>query len=525
MAAKVPRLSMLVGIVVAFAGVSLHAVPGRRLVYNVVDYGAKQDGSAPATEAFRKAVAAARAAGGGTIFVPAGHYVSGPIELFSNMTLDIAAGATIDFPVAPLPLVHGRYLGVEALVPQPLIGASHAENVAVIGRGTVTTGDYQAWGNAYGPAPAIPPGENANGPLWQQLLDELEAHQPVSDAEYRSAATELRPSFLSFDHTKNVLVEGIRLEGGPMFIVHLLYSENATVRNIIVHSYPGPHSNGIVADSSRFVRIFDDFIDTGDDGIVIKSGKDADGLRVNQPAEDIAIANCTVHHAHGAVVLGSETSGGIRNVVASNITAVDTENGIRLKSRRGRGGVVEDVRFDNWTMESVGTGIVVTTYYVMGGESTTQPEPVSQRTPAFRDIAISNVTIDGAKHVADIAGLPEMPIRSPWLSHVTASGTTGLAANDTDDLELHDVDVSAARGPAFSIDNAENLELDAIASPHPLAAEPVVRLTRSPGAILRDSRAWPGTRIFLSAPPEERKTLHLEGNAPGSASPASPVEK
>src|SRR5947207_10756912 len=122
-------------------------------------------------------------------------------------------------------------------------------------------------------------------------------------------------------------------------------------------------------DSSRNVRISNCYIDTGDDGIVIKAGKDADGLRVNRPTENVTITNCTVHRAHGAVVIGSETAGGIRNVVASNITAFETEVGIRLKSRRGRGGGVEDVRFDNWTMRNVGQGIVVTSYYVMGGET------------------------------------------------------------------------------------------------------------------------------------------------------------
>ncbi|HEX4066258.1 MAG TPA: glycoside hydrolase family 28 protein [Acidobacteriaceae bacterium] len=493
------------------APVNAQAVQSGRQILNVLNYGAHNDGSAPSTEAFQRAIESAKIAGGGTVYVPAGRYISGPIELFSNITLDIGAGATIDFPVAPLPFVQGRYLGVEALVPAPLIGGTDVENVTITGRGTLVTGDYAAWGRAYGPAPASHASGNANGPLWQNLLQKLEAHQPVSPAEYRAAAAELRPSFICFTRAKNVVVENIRLQGGPMFIVHLLYSENATVQNVIVDSYPGPHTNGIVADSSRFVRIFNDYIDTGDDGIVIKSGKDADGLRVNRPSEDIAIANCTVHHAHGAVVIGSETSGGIRNVVASNITAVDTENGIRIKSRRGRGGVVEDIRFDNWTMENVGTAIDVDSYYVMGGESSTQREPVSERTPVFRDIAISNVAITGAKAVATIQGLPEMPINSLWLSGIIGSGKTGIAAKNTDDLTLHSVEVNAQQGPAFTIADSTNLELDDVTSRDPLAQQPVIRLTRSPGAILR-SRAFPGTATFLSADPAELKTIHLEAN-------------
>lgn len=453
-------------------------------VFNILTYGAHNDASAPATQAFADAIQAARTAGGGTIYVPPGRYISGPIELFSNMTLDVDAGATITFPVAPLPFVQGRYLGVNALVPMPLIGGHNLENVTVTGRGTLVTGDFQAWGKAYGP-PAPSNSGNANGPLWEQLLQRLNAHEPVSEQEYRAAAKELRPSFLCFMNAKNVLVEDLHLVGGPAFVVHLLYSENATVRNLIVDAYPGAHANGIVVDSSRFVRISDDYIDTGDDGIVLKAGKDADGLRVNRPSEDVTITNCTVYHAHGAVVIGSETSGSIRNVVASNITAVGTENGIRIKSRRGRGGVVEDVRFDNWTMENVGTGIVVTSFYIMGGESPTAKEPVSIRTPIFRNIAISNITVTHAKKaVMDVEGLPEMPIAGLDLDNIVGSGTRGLIATNTDALELHDVELNADHGPAFVIDNASNLLLDDIRSKSP---QPVLELTNTPGVVVQNS--------------------------------------
>ena len=498
---------------------------GRQL-FSIADYGAKKDGSAPATDAFRKAIQAAKAAGGGTIYVPPGKYTSGPIELFSNMTLDVDAGATIQFPVAPLPFTRTRYLGVETLAPMPLIGGQNVENVTVTGRGILTTADYEAWRKAYKDAyegylkwrkgvvsTSGDESGSANGPHWDHLLKALEAKQPVSEEEYRHAAGELRPSFICFMNAKNVLVEGVRIVGAPMFVVHLLYTENATVRNVMIETYPGPHANGIVADSSRFVRISDSYVDTGDDGIVLKSGKDADGLRVNRPTEHVTITNCTVHHAHGAVVIGSETAGSIRNVTASNITAVDTENGIRLKSRRGRGGVVEDIRFDNWTMENVGVGIVVTSYYVMGGETATKEEPVSERTPVFRRIGISHVTINGAqKKIVDIDGLPEMPISVLRLTDIVGSGTVGLTARYTDGLELRQVQLNAAGGPVFSIESASNLELEGLTTRKPVAGAPVLRLSRTPGAVLRNSRAFPGTATFLSAGPGELKSLHLEGN-------------
>jgi hypothetical protein len=220
-------------------------------------------------------------------------------------------------------------------------------------------------------------------------------------------------------------------------------------------------------------------------------------------------------------VIGSETAGGIRNVTASNITAVDTENGIRIKSRRGRGGVIEDLRFDNWTMENVGTGIVVTTSYIMGGETGTTQEPVSERTPAFRNIAISHVTIRGAKQVVEIDGLAEMPIRGLRLTDVIGSGRTGLTARYTDALELHQVQINADHGPAFALVAASDLELDAVTTRQPVAGSPVVRLSGTPGAILRNSHAFPGTGIFLSAAPGELRSLSLENNVLGAAATAT----
>jgi polygalacturonase len=512
----VAAVAILSALWLARSGPVQAASPGGR-IFNILDYGAKNDASTLATKAFQQAIAAARNSGGGTIYVPAGRYISGPIELFSNMTLRLDVGATITFPVAPLPLVPGRYLGVNALVPMPLVGGHDVDNVAVTGRGVLVTGDFAAWGHAYGPPVAAQSG-NANGPLWQHLLDALDAGRPVARDEYRAAARELRPSFICFMNAKNVLVQGVRIVGGPAFVVHLLYSENAAVRNVIIQAYPGAHANGIVVDSSRFVRISNDYIDTGDDGIAIKSGKDADGLRVNRPSEDVTITNCTVHRAHGAVVIGSETSGSIRNIVADNITADGTENGIRIKSRRGRGGVVEDVRFDNWTMEKVGTGIILTSYYQMGVEGATVGQPVSNRTPVFRDISISNVTIDdGRKAAIDIEGLPEMPIDGLNLTNILASGERGLIASNTSALELHNIEVNALHGPDIAIDNSSNLVLDDATSSEPLPNSPVIRLTRTPGAILENSRAFPGTGVFLATGFETAHNVHLSNNSLSNA--------
>ncbi len=492
-------------------------------VFNILDYGAHNDGSVNAADAFRRAIAAAKAAGGGTVFVPAGHYVSGPIEMVSNLTLNFDAGAIVNFPAAMLPFTPGRQQGIETLTPVPLIGGHDLENVAVTGRGVLTSNNGD-WMKLHGRSQAKgdDPG-SANGPHWENMLNGLNAGKPISKEEDEKVAAELRPSFIRFMNSKNILVDGLRFIGSPMWTVHLLYSENAVVENLVIETYPGVHTDGIVIDSSRFVKLANDYIDTGDDGIVIKSGKDADGLRVNRPTEDVAITNCTVHHAHGAVSIGSETSGSIRNIVASNITVKDTTNGARIKSSRGRGGVVEDIRFDNWTMENVGEAIVVTNYYLMEGEVHLPQGPVTNKTPIFRNIAISHMTINGAKKLIDIDGLPEMPIQTLRISDVIGTGKVGMTADNTDGLELHNVQLNPSTGPAFTVDHSVNLELDGVEERTPLANVPVIRLDNSPGAIVRNSRAFTGTGVFLSAGKGQLQQTILEGNALKNA--ATPTEE
>jgi polygalacturonase len=480
--------------------------------FNILDYGAHNDGSASSTEAIRSAIRAAHAAGGGTVCVPPGMYVTGPIELTNNLVLDVEAGATLKFPAMRLPFTPGREQGIECLTPIPLIGGRHLHNVTITGRGVLTT-DNAAWLK-------LMPRTNSSatnigtafGANWEHLLQDLEVKTPAPAEDYQMAAPELRPSFVRFMDSTNVLVEDVHFVGSSMWTVHLLYTDNAVVRNVIIETYPGVHTDGIAVDSSRNVRIADCYIDTGDDGIVLKSGKDADGRRVNRPTENVSISNCTVHHAHGAVTLGSEISGGIRNVVADNITCDGTQIGVRIKSRRGRGGVVEDVRFNNWTMENVGIGINVTSYYLMEGETKTSEEPVSVRTPVFRNIAISHMTIHHARAAIDVEGLPEMPIANLRISDVIASAKTGMRGSFTDALELRDVQVNADTGPAFLIKDSGELDLDGVSTRRPLSDAPVIRLERCPNAILRDSRAFPGTGTFLSVAPGELKNILLEGN-------------
>jgi polygalacturonase len=483
--------------------------------FNVLDYGAKNDSSARSTEAINAAIKAAKTAGGGTVYIPAGQYISGPIELVSNLILYIDAGAVIRFPAERLPFTKGRNQSIECLTAMPLIGGKNLENVTITGRGVVTTSNAE-WMKLM---PRLP--GSAAGLNWENLLHSLEQKTPATDEQYQKAAPELRPPFIQLMESKNILIEGIHIIGSPMWPIHLLYSQNAVVRGVIVETYPGIHTGGIYIDSDKDVRISDCYIETGDDGIVLKSGKDADGRRVNRPTENISITNCTVRRAHGAVVLGSEIAGGIRNVVASNITCDGTQIGVRIKSRRGRGGVIEDVRFENWTMNHVGQAISITNYYMMEGETEAKEESVSVRTPIFRNIAISGMIVNHARLAMNIDGLPEMPIAGVRINDVVVSSKLGAKISNATALELHQVQVNADSGAAFLVRNSKDIELDGVTTRTPLIDAPVLRLDNCLNAIVRNCRTFAGTGTFLSTAPGQLKNIVLEGNAVHSAHQAT----
>ena len=500
--------------VCAAAGVGAQPTSHTSPLINVLDYGAKRDGSSSSTAAFRAAIQACAKAGGGTVFVPAGHYVSGAIELVSNLTFYLDSGAVIRFAANrdEYPLVESRFEGTEMRAPAAMLGGRNLENVTITGRGTLQA-DNSEWRTLMM--------QPAHRTALTQVLDLMEHKQPVPDAAMRDAEMGLRPDFIRPVESKNILIEGIHILSSPMWVLHILYCENVVIRNVIVESFPGANTDGVDIDSSRHVRISDSYFDTGDDAICIKSGKDADGLRVNRITEDVAITNCTIHRGHGAVVLGSETSGGIRNVVASNIVSQGTDRGIRIKSTRGRGGLLENIRFDNWVIEDTpNPAIEVTNYYTRAPE-----EPVSVRTPVFRNFAISNVTINRCKTAVSIEGLPEMPVEGLRLTDIVATAQEGLRAFNTKGLELHNVRINPQGGIPFLIRDSSELDLDGVQTRNPKPDVPVVRLDRVKHATLRNSVAWEGTGVFLSVAPNSQAAVKLTANDLSSAATPEKTEE
>jgi len=445
----------------AFFALCLPLAAASPAFYNVTDYGAVPDGHTKDTAAIARAVAACAAAGGGTVCFPAGHYLTGSIMLESNITLSLEAGSELLYSGDPAdsPLVPSRWEDTNAFTHAPLIYARDKSNVAVVGRGVINgQGSNWWWRSVRYPARAAEarPAQAA----WLALYDRIEAGYKPKVEEFRLAAEYLRPSLVQFYGCHNVLVEGVTLTESPMWLLHPLYCENVSVRGVSFVS-TGPNGDGIDVDSSRNVRISDCFFSTGDDCIVIKSGRDADGRRTARPTEHVTITNCVMYKGHGAVVIGSETSGDIRDIAASNIVARGTDRGIRIKSMRGRGGVIENMRFDNFVIEDATVEAIEITGLYHDGPA----EKVSERTPIFRNIALSNITIVNAAQVASIEGLAESALSQLRFSDIMATGKVGFLCRDADQVALRDVQVTATSGQPFVFTRVRDLKVDGIRQP------------------------------------------------------------
>jgi polygalacturonase len=368
-----------------------------------------------------------------------------------------------------------------------LITGIDLENIAVTGRGTL----------------------NGQGrPWWEALRKD----KNIKDTR-KKILTYGRPRVINLYRCHNILIRDVTIVDSPSWTIHPVGCENLVVDGIsIINPESGPNTDGVNPESCRNVRISNCFIDTGDDCITLKSGKDEEGRLKAKPTENVTITNCVMYKGHGAIVIGSEMSGCVRNVTASNIVCVGTDRAVRIKSTRGRGGVVENIRYSNFVVENVREPIYITSFYTK-----TNPEPFSQRTPIFRDIAISHFTIKNSPCMAKIYGLPEMPIQGLRLNDIVASTEVGLVCDSAAALELHNVQVNTTKGPAFTITNCKNIELDGIKTTSPHEDEPVVRMANVRDAFIHDCRALPGTDSFLELNGPATRDILLTANHLSSA--------
>jgi len=415
-------------------------------IFDVRDFGAVNNGYFCNTQAFGRAIEACHSAGGGVVRVPAGTWLTGPIHLQSNINLRLEQDALIQFSTRPadyLPPVFTRWEGVECYNYSPLIYALDCENIAVTGEGTLD-GQGQTWW----------PWKEQQQAAARTLYDAQFEGIPVERRVYGTEEAALRPQFLQPMRCSNVLVEGVTFINGPMWTIHPVYCEDVLVRNVTVNTQ-GPNTDGLNPDSCHNVLIEGCSFATADDCIAINSGMNEDGWRVSRPCENVVIRNCTMSEGHGAVAIGSGMSGGVRHVHISDCRFVGGTQGIRLKSMRGRGGLVEDVYVDRVLMGGLlQEAIVLDMFY---GSSTAASR--SDAPPAFRSIHINNVTCDGAGVGVAIRGLPERPIERVVLKDLRLNAVGGIRCQDVDDLTLCDVTCVAQQEPLFGCSNIWGLKV------------------------------------------------------------------
>lgn len=474
--------------------------------YDVTKYGAKKDSSAKATLAIKKAIDAAAKAGGGTVYFPAGKYLTGPIHFKSNITIFIDAGAELHFSDNfddYLPMVESRYEGVDVTSFSPLFYANNVENIAIIGRGLIDGHGRKWWDFVEGYK------EGQERSKWQLMFDELNKDILLPDEPKQMKRGFLRPPFIQFMHCNNILIQGITIRNSPFWTVNPQFSNNITIHAVTLTNPArlAPNTDGINPESCSNVRISDCHISVGDDCITIKSGKDAPGRAKARPAENYTITNCTMLSGHGGVVIGSEMSGDVKKITISNCIFDGTDRGIRLKTARGRGGVVEDIRVDNIIMKNIRDQAIV-----MDMEYANVPyEPVSERTPKFRNIRLSNITAY-TNEAFYINGLEEMPISEISLTDVVFEAQRGITIRNANDVELHNVRVNTTIGPSVTVNNASRVILDGISTSKPIADAPVIRLNNASDVLVQNNWPFKGTNKFLEIIGDQTKNIILKNN-------------
>ena len=374
--------------------------------FDVLRYGASGDGVKDCTAAFREAIAACAAAGGGRVVVPAGRYLTGAIHLRSRVNLHVAEGATIAFSRDPrqfLPAVFTRWEGVEVMNYSPFIYAFEACDIAITGSGTLDgqAGDAHWWpwkgttGQAAGPTQT---------PDRTALFDMATRGVPVADRLFGDGH-HLRPNFIQPYRCQNVLIEGVTIVNSPMWEIHPVLCTNVTVRKVRIDSH-GPNNDGCNPESCRDVLIDGCTFDTGDDCIALKSGRNDDGRRVNVPVENVIVRDCQMKDGHGGVVIGSEISGGARNIFAERcrMDSPQLDRALRIKTNSVRGGIVEHIYMRNVTVGQVAEAVVTVNLFYEEGDTGKYP-------PTVRDIEVRDVTSKKSDYALLLRGYTHAPIR------------------------------------------------------------------------------------------------------------------
>ncbi|ACB77543.1 glycoside hydrolase family 88 protein [Opitutus terrae] len=406
--------------------------------FPITDFGAKPD--ADCTDAIRAAIDACHQAGGGRVVVPAGEWLTGAIHLRSNVNLHVAKGATLRwvFDLAKYPIVFTRWEGVECMNFSPFIYAWEQENIAITGEGTLDGGsDWSTWWGWNDKRDGTAPKQRA---ARNRLIQMGETNVPVAERVF-GANDFLRPNFVQPYRCKNILIEGVSIIRSPMWELHPVLSQNITVRNVKITSH-GPNNDGFDPESCRDILVEDTLFDTGDDCIAIKSGRNGDGRRVNVPTENMVIRRCVMKDGHGGVVLGSECTGGIRNIFVEDceMDSPDLDRGLRFKNNAVRGGVLENVFMRNVKIGRVGEAVLtIDLLYEEGAKGAFKP--------IVRNVQMENITSSASPRVMYIRGFPGAVIEDIRISNSTFNSVTETeVVQHAGTITLKNVTITPAKG-------------------------------------------------------------------------------
>ena len=424
--------------------------------FNIREFGAKDGGVVKNTEAIHQAIDAASRAGGGMVIVPAGQWLTGAIHLESNVNLYLARGAELLFSQDPndyLPAVFSRHEDTECYKYSAFIYADHKTNIAITGEGTLN-GQGKPWWDwkksKKGSEQQLEMMAGKNMPVRERLFDGTDGRV-------------LRPAFFQPMNCSNILVEGVTFLYGAFWTITPTYCENVIIRRVKVTT-EGPYGhapNGDGVDPSSCKNVLIEYCEfsTGDDCIAIKSGRDKDGMRVGVPTENIVIRHCVGLLGHGGISIGSETSGGIRNVYAFDCRFYGTDRIVRIKTARGRGGVIENMWFRDLSADTTQEEALDINMLYTG--SRLPADTVTTATPKIRNIYYSNISCSCAKKGAlEILGLPEMPVENVTFDSVAIVSSKGIACSDADMIEFSDIAVRPVSGPLFSILDCTKISVD-----------------------------------------------------------------
>lgn len=438
---------------------------------NIATHGADPSGKVKCTYVINQLIDSLAVRGGGTVFFPAGTFLTGPIIMKSNITLYIDAGSTIKFSDDfddYLPMVQTRWEDVRVKNFKSQIYAYRCENIAIRGDGHLE-GQGKKWWDFM---ESVSSKKSVNS-KWQEIFKKENAELLSKNTYISLKDNFLRPPMVTTFECNGVLIEGVSFSDPPFWTIMPAFTENITITGITIEN-PGnsPNTDGIDPSSCRNVHISNCHISVGDDCIVIKSGRDEDGREAKSPTENVTITNCTMLKGHGGVVIGSEMSGGVKRVTISNCVFEGTDRGIRIKTMRGRGGVVEDIRVSNVSMYNmINEGILITLRY-----QSTKQEPLSERTPSVNNIQLSGINIRGANRPIAIYGLEERDVSEISFNDIRIFSDRGILLENSSGISFHDIRMDIKQGSPLEAKDSKNITWDLISVTTTAKDQPFLRL-------------------------------------------------